>query len=298
MSMQIPDYSVFAQMPVSARQQSLDMIKRFAGKHAATLYLQVYQFDPDAGLREFARRELAAQGITPPIESTPIAPPSSDASNASFGGSSFSFAQVTSDRASAPLTTAIDGGTGRPVQRGPQLQNVFTLYRPNQKYLTGERSHLAHNPFVYLLLTGIFVFVFGILFVSFRGFGSMVENTTGFSLDVILWFIGGIFALILLIAYGVWFYNIRRNRRYERDAQLYLGKILTANGRWVTSTDSEGGTSRSYRVNIAYRVKLQDGREFESNATHTRGDLANGGLPMPESPIAVMVIDSDNMRVL
>lgn len=298
MSMQIPDYSVFAQMPVDARRQSLDMIKRFAGKHAATLYLQVYQFDPDADLREFARRELAAQGITPPTESTPISSPPAGPASASFGGSSFSFTQSAGDSAPTPMMTAIDGGTGRPVQRGPQHQNVFTLYRGNQKYLTGERNHLTHNPLAYLLVTGILVLVFVILLVSFRSFGSVVENMAGFSLDTILLSIGGIFALVLVIMYAVWFYNILRNRRFERVAQLYLGRIMAANGRWVSSTNSDGGTSRSYRVSIVYRVRIQDGREFEGNVTHTRGDLANGGLPMPGSPIAVMVIDADNMRVL
>lgn len=298
MSMQIPDYSVFAQMPVDARRQSLDMIKRFAGKHAATLYLQVYQFDPDADLREFARRELAAQGITPPTESTPISSPPAGASGASFGGASFSFPGATSDSAPKPMITAIDGGTGRPAQRGPQMQNVFTLYRGNQKYLTGERNHLMHSPFAYLLVTGILALVFGILLVSFRSFSPLTENMAGFSLDTILLMIGGIFGLILVIMFAVWFYNILRNRRFERDAQLYLGRILAADGRWVSSTNSEGSTSRSYRVTLVYRVKLQDGREFEGTVTHTRGDLANGGLPMPGSPIAVMVIDAENMRVL
>src|SRR5690606_10510366 len=157
MSMQIPDYAVFAQMPAGARKQSLEMIRRFAGQHSATLFLQVYQFDPDADLREMARQELAKQGITPPTDPTPmtVASNGGNSPGASFGisntsvethGDAYSLKGLFQTEAPFTPDTSIDGGNGRPVQRGPQLANIFTLYRGNAKYLTGERAHLQHNP--------------------------------------------------------------------------------------------------------------------------------------------------------
>lgn len=51
MSMQIPDYSVFAQMPVDARRQSLDMIKQFAASMPPPCIYRFIAFRPDADLR-------------------------------------------------------------------------------------------------------------------------------------------------------------------------------------------------------------------------------------------------------
>src|SRR5690606_32983254 len=122
MSMQIPDYAVFAQMPASARKQSLEMIRRFAGQHSASLFLQVYQFDPDADLREMARQELAKQGITPPTDPTPmtVSGNGGSGSGASFSmtdttvetdSDAYSFGSVFGDKPFTP-DTAIDGGNG------------------------------------------------------------------------------------------------------------------------------------------------------------------------------------------
>jgi hypothetical protein len=303
MSMQIPDYAVFAQMPASARRQSLEMIRRFAGQHSASLFLQVYQFDPDAELREMARQELAKQGITPPTDPTPmaVASNSGNGSSASFsmtsgsveiGGNSYSLGEFLQE--DAPLTpeTAIDGGNGRPVQRGPQLANIFTLYRRNSQYLTGERAHLQHNPLGYILMLGIFALTYAILWFTFRA----VEMPMGdlFSPMQVLGLLGFVFGAISLVAIGVWIWNIRRDRRFESQGQLLLGKVTRANGYW--STSSEGG--RSFKMRIDYRVRLPDGTTVDHQATHTRGDLAGGGQPYPGDPVAVLAIDRDHVRLL
>jgi hypothetical protein len=304
MSMQIPDYAVFAQMPAGARRQSLEMIRRFAGQHSASLFLQVYQFDPDADLREMARQELAKQGITPPTDPTPmtVASNGGNSSSASFsmsgtsveidGGNAYSFDGLLQNAAQFAPDAAIDGGNGRPVQRDPQLARIFTLYRRNSKYLTGERAHLQHNPLAYVLMIGIFIFVYAILWVTFRS----IELPMGdlFSPMQVLGLIGFVFGAISVVAIGIWIWNIRRDRRYESQGQLLLGKVTRANGYW--STSSEGG--RSFRVRVDYRVRLPDGTTVDHQATHTRGDLARGGLPNPGDPVAVLAINRDHVRLL
>jgi hypothetical protein len=288
-------------MPAGARRQSLEMIRRFAGQHSATLFLQVYQFDPDADLREMAREELAKQGITPPTDPTPmtVASNGGNGSGASFGmnsasvetrGDAYSFGSVFRE---APFTpdAAIDGGNGRPVQRGPQLANVFTLYRRNSNYLTGERAHLQHNPLGYVLMIGIFIFVYAILWFTFRSIEMPGEI---FSPMQVLGLLGFVFGAISLVAIGVWIWNIRRDRRYESQGNLLLGKVTRANGYW--SSDSEGG--RSFKVRVDYRVRLPEGTTVDHQATHTRRDLAGGGLPRPGDPVAVLAIDREHVRLL
>lgn len=302
MSMQIPDYAVFAQMPASARKQSLEMIRRFAGQHSASLFLQVYQFDPDADLREMARQELAKQGITPPTDPTPmtVSGNGGSGSGASFSmtdttvetdSDAYSFGSVFGDKPFTP-DTAIDGGNGRPVQRGPQLANIFTLYRGNSKYLTGERAHLQHRLFGYVLVIGILAAVYAIMWFTFRN----IEMEMGdfFSPMQILLMLGVIFGAVSLGAIGLWVWNTRRNRRYETEGQLLLGRVLRAGGQW--ESDSEGG--RSFKVRVDYRVQLPDGTTVDHYGRHTRGDLSGGGLPRPGDPVAVLAIDRDHIRLL
>lgn len=304
MSMQIPDYAVFAQMPASARKQSLEMIRRFASQHSAALFLQVYQFDPDADLREMARQELAKQGITPPTDPTPMtASGSSGNGNGNGAGALFSMSSTAAEadgnpyafesltRNEPPVNTEIDGGNGRPVQRGPQLANIFTLYRRNSKYLTGERAHLQHNPFFYLLMIGIFVVVYASLWF---GLNTLEIEDDLFSPSQVLILLGVLFGAISAGAIGFWIWNIRRDRRYESQGQLLLGRVLRAGGGW--ETDSEGGSS--FKVRVDYRVRLPDGTTVDHHARHTRGDLARGGMPRPGDPVAVLAIDRDHVRLL
>ena len=301
MSMQIPDYAVFAQMPASARRQSLEMIRRFAGQHNASLFLQVYQFDPDADLREMARQELAKQGITPPTDPTPMTVSGNGGSSgASFSmtgtigetdSDSYSFGSAFREASFTP-DAVIDGGNGRPVQRGPQLANIFTLYRGNSKYLTGERAHLQHTIFAYVLVIGILAGVYAIVWFTFRTID--MEMGDFFSPMQILLMLGVLFGAIILGAIGLWIWNTRRNRRYETQGQLLLGQVLRAGGNW--ESDSEGG--RNFKVRVDYRVRLPDGTTVDHQATHTRGDLAGSGLPQSGDPVAVLAIDRDHVRLL
>lgn len=304
MSMQIPDYAVFAQMPAGARRQSLEMIRRFAGQHSATLFLQVYQFDPDADLREMARQELAKQGITPPTDPTPMQVSSigGNGSGAAFGmsstsvetnGDAYSFKGLFQREAPFTPDASIDGGNGRPVQRGPQLANVFTLYRRNSQYLTGERAHLQHNPLGYILMIGIFILVLGILYVAFNAFPANIDEAKE-TVDLVFILLAVVFGAISVVALLVWAWNIRRDRRYESQGNLLLGKVIRAWGRW--KSDSEGG--RKFLVTVSYRVRLPEGTVLEHEATHRRGDLARGILPEPGDPVAVLAIDREHVRLL
>lgn len=304
MSMQIPDYAVFAQMPASARRQSLEMIRRFAGQHSTSLFLQVYQFDPDAGLREMARQELAKQGITPPTDPTPMTVSGSggNGSGASFSMTNgtaeiddnpYSFESLLQSEAPSSSNTSIDGGNGRLVQRGPQLANIFTIYRDNVRYLTGERAHLQHRLFGYALVIGILAGVYAILWFTFRSVEIPLMDEV-FSPTQILLLLGVIFGAIILGAVGLWIWNTQRNRRYETQGRLLLGRVLRAGGSW--ESDSEGG--RSFKVRVDYRVRLPDGTTVDHHARHTRGDLSGGGLPRPGDPVAVLAIDRDHVRLL
>lgn len=326
MSMQIPDYAAFAQMPVVSRQKSLEVIRQFVGQTAAPLFLQVYQFDPDAGLRELARGTLREWGITPPTDPTPMNV--SGGATASMGGANpaVSFNLGAADgRPSVSVSSSsmsfnmdggqsvadmlnITGGTGRPIQRGPQHANVFTLYRNHIKYLTGQVDHIPHAKWGYFLPIGIFVVTFVAVFVGFRAFGGMsgagpdiglgVGNFMSNTFNAVMVLIGGVFLLISIILLLVLMWNVRKNRRYEREATLLLGQVMQSGGRWYSSTDSDGHTSRNYRVTVAYRVRLPDGRTVDHQDTHNRNDLANAGLPGPGAPVAVMVINPENMRLL
>ncbi|MBK9124661.1 MAG: hypothetical protein IPM16_16295 [Chloroflexi bacterium] len=196
----------------------------------------------------------------------------------------------------------LTGGTGRPVQRGPQLANVFTLRRGDEKYLTGERNTLRSGNGVILLVVVILVAALGFTLFMFNatGFTDMQMpffDTSGLTnLPVLI--IGGVFGLIFLILFLVMVFGARRRRFYLNNGQLLLGQVVAAWGRWHTSTDSEGGTSRSYRVTLKYRVRAPDGLVIEDEASETRNDLARSVLPNPGDPIALLYVDKDHIRVV
>ncbi|KXK53697.1 MAG: hypothetical protein UZ13_00621 [Chloroflexi bacterium OLB13] len=209
---------------------------------------------------------------------------------------------VWSDTMGSAAPVELTGGDGRPVQRGPQLANVFTLRRGDGKYLTGERNTLRSGNGVILLVIVILAASLGFTLFMFNatGFTDMEVPfvDTGGLMNVPVLIIGGVFGSIFLILILVMVFGARRRRFYLKNGQLLLGQVVSAWGRWHTSTNSEGGTSRSYRVTVKYRVRAPEGLVIEDEATETRNDLARSVLPNPGDPIALLYVDKDHIRVV
>ncbi|NOG52356.1 MAG: hypothetical protein HND48_25175 [Chloroflexi bacterium] len=162
---------------------------------------------------------------------------------------------VWSDTMGSAAPVELTGGDGRPVQRGPQLANVFTLRRGDGKYLTGERNTLRSGNGVILLVIVILAASLGFTLFMFNatGFTDMEVPfvDTGGLMNVPVLIIGGVFGSIFLILILVMFFGARRRRFLPQErSSLLLGQVVSAWGRWHTSTNSEGGTSRSYRVTV------------------------------------------------
>lgn len=341
MSAQIPNYDEFAKLPLVQRKMILDMAARFGGSQLAPLFMAVYQHDPDPDLRELARKKLAEAGITTQGDgrpsSTSTASPSGlggirvsgfrsgdalsqqeDALRRQFAtearadeqaewadeGVSFSVGPtfVWSNTMGSAAPVELTGGTGRPVQRGPHLANVFTLRRGDEKYLTGERDTLRSGNAVILLVIVILAAALGFTLFMFNTTGIMDMEMpffdTGGLMSLPVLIIGGVFGLIFLILFLVMVFGARRRRFYLNNGQLLLGQVVAAWGRWHTSTTSEGGSTRSYRVTVKYRVRAPDGLVIEDQATETRNDLARSVLPNPGDPLAVLYVDKDHIRVV
>lgn len=190
--------------------------------------------------------------------------------------------------------TALDGGTGRPVQRGPHLSGVFTLNKGNIKYLLGEKDRPASEFWGYIVGIAITAIIVGIMF-----FADSQESVRSTSSDRPPW------EFILPISIGfdflLLFFMVRSSRQakhFHENGQLLLGQIVSAHGRWVT-TGSGKNRSRNYKVTLNYRLRLTDGEVHNGSDTQNRNDLARQGVPDPGMPIAVLVLpDTKKMRLL
>jgi hypothetical protein len=192
--------------------------------------------------------------------------------------------------APAPARTAYADAFGRAVQRGPQLANVFTIKRGNQKYLTGETDSIVSDFWGYLFgifMVGIFLVVF--LFISANPGSSSkppppVLILAFFAFDAVL--------------VGLMIRSVMQANYFAKNGTLLMGTVGSADGRWVT-TGSGKNRSRKYRVTLNYRVSLPDGEVVNKSETHDRNDLARGGLPEPGAPVAVLYVpDTKKMRLL
>lgn len=183
-----------------------------------------------------------------------------------------------------------DAGTGRSVQRGPHLSDVFTLWRGNHKYLLGESESLSTDMWGYLIGIG-FTAAFYVILMTSSSASRSVRNTGVPSFVYAFIIIFGALLTVLMVR------SIMDARYYLRNGTLLLGRLDSVDGRWVV-TGSGKNRSRKYKVTVAYSVTLPDGRVVSKTQTHTRGDLARGGLPAQGTRIAVLAVDSDKVRLL
>lgn len=190
--------------------------------------------------------------------------------------------------------TTLDGGTGRPVQRGPHLAGVFTINKANIKYLVGEKDRPASEFWGFIVGIAITAIVIGIMF-----FADTQERVRSMSSDRPPWefilpiSIGFDFLLVVLMVR-----SSRQAKYFHENGQLLVGQIVSAHGRWVT-TGSGKSRSRNYKVTLNYRIRLPDGEVRDASDTQNRNDLARQGVPEPGAPIAALVLpDTKKMRLL
>jgi hypothetical protein len=180
-------------------------------------------------------------------------------------------------------------GTGRPVQRGPHLANVFTITRGNDKYLTGKSESPASGALGFIGMMAFVAVVFGFIFAvsstdspGRKGFGEVFVIIIGINLLMAVFMVR----------------SIMQARYFARHGQLLVGSVTSASGRWVT-TGSGKNRSRKYKVSVGYALSLPNGETIHKTETHNRNDLARGGLPEPGTPIAVLwVPENGRLRLL
>jgi len=188
--------------------------------------------------------------------------------------------------------------------RTQSFPQVFLLHPKNLKYVRGESekpTNSTFNPWIMVLIlalsaaAALWIFDLG-SFITVQvatiqriglNMGALIRNPLIISLGVV--------ALIILVSGWAWSYNARIMKRLAGDGTLLLGQILIVNGRWVTSGSGKN-RSRSYKVTVAYRLRLPDGRLVDGQQTATRGDFARKALPIPGTPVAVLYVsDADKM---
>jgi hypothetical protein len=197
------------------------------------------------------------------------------------------------DELAAPAVRppVVDAGTGRPVQRGQHLADVFTIRRGNRKYLTGESATPASDMWGYLtglLITGAFL-----IFMLTSSFGGKTSSGNQPPALLYVFMIGFDVVMVVLMVRAV-----KQARYFAQHGQLLLGRVVSASGRWVT-TGSGKSRSRKYKVTLQYRLALPDGETLENTETHSRNDLARSSLPEPGAPVAALyVADGKQLRLL
>lgn len=82
----------------------------------------------------------------------------------------------------------------------------------------------------------------------------------------------------------------RRNRKYSQRGHVLEGRVLEATGK--------RGSKNAYNVTIRYTFQTPDGETLEKKATNVRGDLRNGPLPPPGTPLAVLYLSPKRVRLM
>ena len=207
-----------------------------------------------------------------------------------------------------PFSSAetLTGGDGRVMPRTQSFPQVFLLHPKNLKYVRGESekpTNSTFNPWIMVLIlalsaaAALWIFDLG-SFITRQvatiqriglDMGALIRNPLIISLGVV--------ALIVVVLGWAWSYNARIMKRLAGDGTLLLGQILITNGRWVSSGSGKN-RSRSYKVTVAYRVRLPEGQLVDGQQTATRGDLARKGLPVPGTPVAVLYVSELDKMLL
>lgn len=200
----------------------------------------------------------------------------------------------------------ITGGDGRPMQRNQNFPQVFLLHTRNQKYIRGEAEKPTNSStnaaagvvvvlvffVIFFASTGVFTQISG-AFSSFSRTGFQMSSITNsvfmpfFAIFGLVMLIGGIFAIR----------NRQRMSRLAENGKILIGQATMVNGRWVSSGSGKS-RSRSYKVTVAYAVRLPDGRTFTGQETATRGDLARKALPIPGTPVALLYVSDEDKLLL
>lgn len=190
--------------------------------------------------------------------------------------------------------TALDGGTGRPVQRGQHLSGVFTLNKGNIKYLLGEKDRPASEFWGYIIGIAVTIIIVGIMFAADAQQSVRTSRSDRPPWEFILPISIGFDLLLVFLMLR----SSQQAKKFHENGLLLLGQIVNAHGRWVT-TGSGKNRSRNYKVTLNYRLRLPDGEVHNGSDTQNRNDLARQGVPDPGVPIAVLVLpDTKKMRLL
>ena len=256
---------------------------------------------------DLSRRAVESLKRGQGVSSTPTSSPSQPGQSLSESGATVYYTTA-GGTFESPFSgpDTLTGGDGRVMQRSQMFPSVFLLYPKNLKYVRGESlkpTTSSGNGLVGV----IFVVVFMVIFFGISGFGESMlrqfSSISRFGLDMgnlmrsPLSIFMGIFVLIIGIISVVSIRNARRMSRLSQTGSLLIGQASAVNGRWV-STGSGSSRSRSYKVSVAYRVRLPDGRTVNGQDTATRSDLARGVLPVPGTPVAILYANDDDKMLL
>lgn len=90
---------------------------------------------------------------------------------------------------------------------------------------------------------------------------------------------------------GIICLNIERlNRNYSYKGRVLPGRVLEATGK--------RGSKNAYNVTIRYEYYTPEGIREEKKSTNVRGDLRNGPLPPPGTPLAVLYLSPKRVRLM
>lgn len=255
-------YEQFKTFNPQTRKQMITMAMQWGGDKTQHLLMMVYQHDPDAELREFARENLTAMGVTPP-----------DDPNAAF-------TVTTGD-----TKVTLEGGDGQ-VKTGDALATVpdlFLLNKRNRRFAEGKSSWMDTSETFWLAVATLFLG--GLTGVLIRA-----GSVPGIFLAIV--------ALMTVAFFGFFVAQIRQIRLYSSKGQRLQGQIVSVYGRWHVSRDSNNRRTRSYQVSVTGVVKTPDGKRLDISGERTRNDLANAELPPAGTPLAVAYIDDDHKKIL
>ena len=196
------------------------------------------------------------------------------------------------------------GGTGQPVARGPHLVGVFS-WTFQEDYLCGRRATLTsmfeggRSVLSQIGLSVIAVTLLtGWIDPDGRATGGVFLGVAGVIVLAVIAVLVVSFGAFALLFWTIFKAGDRRRREMEQGV-LLLGQIRACAGQWQGPRASSQ-QSDVFRVDVAWCLRLPDGRVLEHQSRFDRNDLGRGDRPMPApgAPIAVLARSPAELMVL
>lgn len=169
------------------------------------------------------------------------------------------------------------------VPRGEAYEDVFTLSKRNQEYLTGKRDKPVSGLRAKTQGMAIFIIAGSIIMAGTRWLPQIFSRSTRQQTPP-----NTILILFVIVAVGMVGYLIYSWWRYYRfinNGQLLFGSVVASIGEWEGSEKN-----RKYTVTVYSEVTVPDGRTLAHDEKRTRGDLVNKPLPVRGTRVALLYV--------